>query len=158
MEHKPKIEEDEYEDAGAGMLSTQDLWLVINAFFSDQGLVNQQLSSYNQFMETTMQAIMMEHGDMTLDQISQHSGGGYDQTVGHEGRLWAVGAADPEGSHRCSAGETAGATQRQRRRRRPGCGMPRRAGFLWYRVHALTPRTHTPATTPSSTWPSRKRC
>jgi DNA-directed RNA polymerase II subunit RPB2 len=81
METKPKLDDDYDYDAGAGILSSEDLWTVISSFFSDQGLVNQQLSSYNQFMETTMQAIMMEHGDMTLDQISQHSGGGLDQTV-----------------------------------------------------------------------------
>jgi DNA-directed RNA polymerase II subunit RPB2 len=94
METKPKLD-DEYDfDAGAGILSSEDLWTVISSFFSDQGLVNQQLSSYNQFMETTMQAIMMEHGDMTLDQIAQHSGAGLDQTVGGR-RTELVGCHNP---------------------------------------------------------------
>lgn len=52
-------------------LPQDSIWTVINSFFDDKGLVNQQLSSFNEFMETTLVDVMEEHGTFTLDQTSQ---------------------------------------------------------------------------------------
>jgi DNA-directed RNA polymerase II subunit RPB2 len=45
------------------------------------GLVQQQLSSFNEFIETTLNDVMEEHGNLALDQISQNTGATYDQSV-----------------------------------------------------------------------------
>ncbi|KAJ9094896.1 hypothetical protein QFC19_007752 [Naganishia cerealis] len=55
-------------------------WTVISSFFDEMGLVRQQLSSFNEFIETTLNDIMEEHGNLTLDQITQNTGAAYDQS------------------------------------------------------------------------------
>jgi DNA-directed RNA polymerase II subunit RPB2 len=63
-------------------LPQDSIWTVINTFFDDKGLVNQQLSSFNEFMETTLVDVMEEHGTFTLDQTSQGGSRALDATVG----------------------------------------------------------------------------
>lgn len=62
-------------------ISQDDLWVVISSFFDEMGLVQQQLSSFNEFIETTLNDVMEEHGNLALDQISQNTGATYDQSV-----------------------------------------------------------------------------
>ncbi|KAJ9127156.1 DNA-dependent RNA polymerase II [Naganishia onofrii] len=61
-------------------ISQDDLWVVISSFFAEKGLVQQQLSSFNEFIERTLNDVMEEHGNLTLDQIAQNSGATYDQS------------------------------------------------------------------------------
>jgi len=70
-------------DEGTVPLSEDELWIVINSFFLDKGLVNQQLSSFNEFMETTIVEVVEEHGSFTLDQTSQGGTRAMDATVRH---------------------------------------------------------------------------
>jgi hypothetical protein len=74
-------EEDVDMDQGAVPLSEDELWVVISSFFHDKGLVNQQLSSFNEFMETTLVEVMEAHGTFTLDQQSQGGTRAMDATV-----------------------------------------------------------------------------
>jgi hypothetical protein len=76
----PKTEDVDM-DEGTVPLSEDELWIVINSFFSDKGLVNQQLSSFNEFMETTIVEVVEEHGSFTLDQTSQGGTRAMDATV-----------------------------------------------------------------------------
>ena len=39
-------------------ITDQDSWLVINKFFEENGLVSQQIMSYNNFMKSTIQDIV----------------------------------------------------------------------------------------------------
>ncbi len=63
-------------------ISQEDYWTVINSFFDGKGLVRQQLESYNEFVENTMQELVDENMKLTLDQFNQYSGGAEDETVG----------------------------------------------------------------------------
>jgi DNA-directed RNA polymerase II subunit RPB2 len=68
-------------------ISQDDLWVVISSFFAEKGLVQQQLSSFNEFIERTLNDVMEEHGNLTLDQIAQNSGATYDQSVSYSSPL-----------------------------------------------------------------------
>ena len=72
----PKYEEDEAEP-----ISQEDYWSVINSFFEGKGLVRQQLESFNEFIENTMQEIVDERNTLTLDQHAQFTGAKGDITV-----------------------------------------------------------------------------
>lgn len=85
-----------YEDANgeAGYeedpISQEDYWKVINSFFDVKGLVRQQLESFNEFVENTMQELVDENCKLTLDAPNQHTGVQGDETVG----LPCLGGAD----------------------------------------------------------------
>jgi hypothetical protein len=66
-------------------LSEEDYWMVIDSFFEDKGLVRQQLESFNEFIENTMQEIVDERSRLTLDQHTQYTGRAGDETVGGGG-------------------------------------------------------------------------
>ncbi|KAJ9127140.1 DNA-dependent RNA polymerase II [Naganishia onofrii] len=76
--NKPTFDEDNFVDQNE--ISQDDLWVVISSFFDEMGLVQQQLSSFNEFIETTLNDVMEEHGNLTLDQITQNTGATYDQS------------------------------------------------------------------------------
>lgn len=63
-------------------ISQEDYWTVINSFFEEKGLVRQQLESFNEFIENTMQEIVDDHSRLTLDQFTQYTGVAGDETVG----------------------------------------------------------------------------
>jgi len=56
-----------YEDPDAG-ITAEDCWTVISSFFESKGLVSQQLDSFDEFMMTTMQELVEESSQLTLDQ------------------------------------------------------------------------------------------
>lgn len=62
-------------------ISQDDYWTVINSFFDEKGLVRQQLESFNEFIENTMQEIVDERARLTLDQYAQYTGVAGDETV-----------------------------------------------------------------------------
>ena len=45
-------------------------WDVIDAFFDERGLVSQQIESYNEFLQTTINDIIREHNQIVIDQNS----------------------------------------------------------------------------------------
>ena len=53
----------------------EDAWTVVSAFFTEKGLVRQQLDSFNEFINTQMQEIVDEHGTLTIKPESQHNPG-----------------------------------------------------------------------------------
>jgi hypothetical protein len=61
---------DEEED----LLKQEDYWTIITTFFEEKGLVRQQLESFNEFVENTMQEIVDENSRLMLDQHQQYTG------------------------------------------------------------------------------------
>lgn len=53
-------------------LSQEDCWTVITSFFKLNGLVKQQLESFDEFIMTNMQEIVDENSDMTLKTADRH--------------------------------------------------------------------------------------
>lgn len=74
-------QDDEYAQGAYEAIEESDYWTVIDSFFADKGLVRQQLESYNEFIENTMQEIVDERSRLTLDQHAQYSGNAGDETV-----------------------------------------------------------------------------
>ncbi|KIO33829.1 hypothetical protein M407DRAFT_229733 [Tulasnella calospora MUT 4182] len=64
----------EYEEEYEPLLSQEDCWTVITSFFDEKGLVRQQLDSFDEFVQNTMQELVDESADLILDQGDQHSG------------------------------------------------------------------------------------
>jgi hypothetical protein len=72
-------EEDEYEE-----ITQEDCWTVISSFFDQKGLVRQQLDSFDEFVQNTMQELVDENSDLNLDQQQQHTGHEADSTRRYE--------------------------------------------------------------------------
>jgi DNA-directed RNA polymerase beta subunit len=73
-------------DGGAGEYdeeeyAMEDFWTVISSYFEGKGLVRQQLESFNEFVENTIQEIVDENSRLTLDQYTQYTGAEGDETV-----------------------------------------------------------------------------
>lgn len=62
-------------------LEPADYWTIISSYFDGRGLVRQQLDSFNEFVENTIQEIVDENSRLTLDQYTQYSGEAGDETV-----------------------------------------------------------------------------
>lgn len=71
----------EYEEEYEPLLSQEDCWTVITSFFDEKGLVRQQLDSFDEFVQNTMQELVDENADLILDQGDQHSGHATDGVV-----------------------------------------------------------------------------
>lgn len=67
---------EEYEE-----ITQEDCWTVISSFFEQKGLVRQQLDSFDEFVQNTMQELVDENADLILDQGDQHTGHKQDQVV-----------------------------------------------------------------------------
>ncbi|RZC47461.1 hypothetical protein C5167_040407 [Papaver somniferum] len=67
------MEEDEEEDEEKQEINQEDVWPVVNAYFEEMGLVRQQLDSFDEFIQTTMQEIVSETPDIEIRSESQHN-------------------------------------------------------------------------------------
>lgn len=79
-----------YDESGYGMeedyeeITQEDCWTVITSFFEQKGLVRQQLDSFDEFVQNTMQELVDENSDLILDQADQHTGHEADVTRRYE--------------------------------------------------------------------------
>ena len=55
-------------------ITQEDCWKVINAFFQEKGLVRQQLDSFDEFIQNTMQEIVDETQTLVITHGTKHSG------------------------------------------------------------------------------------
>jgi len=72
-------DEETYEE-----ITQEDCWTVISSFFEQKGLVRQQLDSFDEFVQNTMQELVDENADLILDQADQHTGHDTDMTRRYE--------------------------------------------------------------------------
>ncbi|KAK9089276.1 hypothetical protein Scep_028358 [Stephania cephalantha] len=56
-------------------ITQEDAWAVISAYFEEKGLVRQQLDSFDEFIQNTMQEIVDESDDIIIRPESQHNPG-----------------------------------------------------------------------------------
>lgn len=59
-------------------------WAVISSYFEEKSLVSQQIDSFNEFVQNTMQELVDESASLVLDQNMQHTGKADDQTKRYE--------------------------------------------------------------------------
>lgn len=72
--------EEEYLDGDEG-IQPEDSWNVISSFFEEKGLVSQQIDSYNEFLETTVQNIVDAQAPVVLDQNAPPVGDGEEPII-----------------------------------------------------------------------------
>ncbi|CAJ0745456.1 1243_t:CDS:10 [Entrophospora sp. SA101] len=65
-----------YQDTDLHNISQEDCWTVISSFFHDKGLVRQQLDSFDEFVQNTMQEIVDENKNLVLQTVSGNSSEG----------------------------------------------------------------------------------
>lgn len=56
-------------------ITQEDAWAVISAYFEEKGLVRQQLDSFDEFIQNTMQEIVDESANIEIRPESQHNPG-----------------------------------------------------------------------------------
>ncbi|CAD7697142.1 unnamed protein product [Ostreobium quekettii] len=56
-------------------ITQEDAWTVISAFFDSKGLVRQQLDSFKEFLENSLQEVVTENADIVVKPESQHNPG-----------------------------------------------------------------------------------
>lgn len=56
-------------------ITQEDAWAVISAYFEEKGLVRQQLDSFDEFIQNTMQEIVDESADIEIRPEGQHNPG-----------------------------------------------------------------------------------
>lgn len=64
---------DEDDDDEANEISQEDAWTVISSYFEEKGLVRQQLDSFDEFIQNTMQEIVDESAHIEIRPESQHN-------------------------------------------------------------------------------------
>ena len=66
-------------------VTQEDAWAVISAYFEEKGLVRQQLDSFDEFIQNTMQELVDDSGDIRVSPEVQHFIGydeeGYEEQV-----------------------------------------------------------------------------
>eukprot|EP00578_Thalassiosira_sp_NH16_P022706 CAMPEP_0181097394 /NCGR_PEP_ID=MMETSP1071-20121207/11545_1 /TAXON_ID=35127 /ORGANISM="Thalassiosira sp., Strain NH16" /LENGTH=1235 /DNA_ID=CAMNT_0023179871 /DNA_START=98 /DNA_END=3805 /DNA_ORIENTATION=- len=66
-------------------VTQEDAWAVISAYFEEKGLVRQQLDSFDEFIQNTMQELVDDSGSIRVSPEIQHSVGydeaGFDQAM-----------------------------------------------------------------------------
>ncbi|OKL58442.1 DNA-directed RNA polymerase II subunit RPB2 [Talaromyces atroroseus] len=63
-----EVYEDEYYEDEEEGITSEDCWTVISSYFDTKGLVSQQLDSFDEFISSTMQELVEEQGQVTIDQ------------------------------------------------------------------------------------------
>lgn len=58
-------------------------WIVINAYFDDKGLVRQQLDSFDEFIQMSVQSIVAESPAIELQAEAQHATGEIENPVSY---------------------------------------------------------------------------
>ncbi|KAI1494208.1 DNA-dependent RNA polymerase 2 rpb140 [Biscogniauxia mediterranea] len=62
-------------------ITPEDCWTVISSYFETKGLVSQQIDSFNDFQETTIQELLDEYSHLSLDQNNPPSTDGREIAV-----------------------------------------------------------------------------
>ncbi|KAI1500331.1 DNA-dependent RNA polymerase 2 rpb140 [Biscogniauxia marginata] len=62
-------------------ITPEDCWTVISSYFETKGLVSQQIDSFNDFQETTIQELLDEYSHLSLDQNNPPSADGREIAV-----------------------------------------------------------------------------
>ena len=54
-------------NSGSQEIDSEDAWAVIKAYFKQHGLVSQQISSFNRFVNISLQDIISESGEIQIE-------------------------------------------------------------------------------------------
>ena len=68
------IENDDVEEISSELWQ-EACWIVINAYFDEKGLVRQQLDSFDEFIQMSVQRIVEDFPDIELQGEAKHGSG-----------------------------------------------------------------------------------
>ena len=74
-DHHYNEDEKENEDNEEEEITREDAWAVISSYFEEKGLVRQQLDSFDEFIQNTMQEIVFKSPEIEILPESQHKPG-----------------------------------------------------------------------------------
>lgn len=74
QEYDPEMMNED-DDNDEEEITQEDAWAVISSYFETKGLVRQQLDSFDEFIQNTMQEIVDESADIEIRPESQHNPG-----------------------------------------------------------------------------------
>ncbi|KAF4976438.1 hypothetical protein FZEAL_6876 [Fusarium zealandicum] len=74
-DYEDESDYDNYGDEEEG-ITPEDCWTVISSFFETKGLASQQIDSFDEFTQTTIQDLIHEYASITLDQPNPPSAAG----------------------------------------------------------------------------------
>ena len=75
--------EDDDSDKITAKLWQEACWIVINAYFDEKGLVRQQLDSFDEFIEMSVQRIVEDSPQIDLQAEAQHTTGEIESPLIH---------------------------------------------------------------------------
>ena len=75
--------EDEECDEVTPDLWQEACWIVISSYFDEKGLVRQQLDSFDEFIQMSVQRIVEDSPQIDLQAEAQHAGGTVETPVSH---------------------------------------------------------------------------
>lgn len=80
---------DQYEEEDQEEIShelwQEACWIVINAYFDEKGLVRQQLDSFDEFIQMSVQRIVEDSPAIDLQAEAQHTSGELENPVSERG-------------------------------------------------------------------------
>lgn len=82
--HLFSVYNDEEDQEISDELWQEACWIVINAYFDDKGLVRQQLDSFDEFIQMSVQSIVAESPAIELQAEAQHTSGEIENPVSVE--------------------------------------------------------------------------
>lgn len=69
------------DEAASEELWQEACWIVINAYFDEKGLVRQQLDSFDEFIQMSVQRIVEDSPQVDLQAEAQHTSGEIENPV-----------------------------------------------------------------------------
>jgi DNA-directed RNA polymerase II subunit RPB2 len=78
------MEADEDNEEISSELWQEACWIVINAYFDEKGLVRQQLDSFDEFIQMSVQRIVEDSPQIELQAEAQHTSGEIETPVTHQ--------------------------------------------------------------------------
>lgn len=81
------MEEDNSDDITADLWQ-EACWIVISAYFDEKGLVRQQLDSFDEFIQMSVQRIVEDTPQIELQAEAQHTTGEIENPVSYTKRLY----------------------------------------------------------------------
>ena len=64
-------ENEEHVDLNEVMISMEDAWVVIDNYFKEKGLVGQQVDSFDEFLQNTIQELIDDAGEIIVTPENQ---------------------------------------------------------------------------------------
>ena len=91
----PELYDDESSDEISSRVWQEACWIVINAYFDEKGLVRQQLDSFDEFIEMSIQRIVEDSPPIQIQAEAQHRSGDVEVPIKHNVKFEQIYLSKP---------------------------------------------------------------